>query len=207
MIKAKKIAIYGASGHGKVVADIAELCGYEVAFFVDDDSSKNSFCGKEVFLFGDIKYSGDICFALGIGQNRARELVYKKLLDNSFDLPTLIHPRAIMAGSATVGRGSVVMANVVVNAYAKILDGVILNSSCVVEHDCLVEDFAHISPTASIAGGVSIGRLAHLGIGSCAIQGVRIGQGAVLGAGGVATKDIEDFALAVGVPARRIKSI
>ncbi len=203
----KKIAIYGASGHGKVIADIAELCGYEVAFFVDDDSSKSSFCGKDVLAFDDVRQKKDICFALGIGQNRAREAVFAKLLDNGFELPALIHPRATIASSVTIGNGSIVMANVVVNAYAKILDGVILNSSCVVEHDCLVEDFVHISPSASIAGGVSVGRLAHLGIGSSVIQCVRIGQGSVLGAGGVAIKDIEDFSLAVGVPAKRIKSI
>lgn len=202
----KKIAIYGASGHGKVVADIAQLCGYEVVFFVDDDATKKEFDGKKVFSFEKVKEMKDISFALGIGQNLARQKVYDKLKNSFFDIVTLVHKSAIIADSVEIGEGTIVMALSVINSSAVIGNGVILNTSSVVEHDCVVSDFVHISPRVALAGSVSIGKLAHLGIGSCVIQCLNIGEFSTIGAGSVVIGDIPNNTLAVGVPAKVIKS-
>lgn len=48
---------------------------------------------------------------------------------------------------------------------------------------------------------------AHIGIGSIIMPGVTIGKGAVIGAGAVVTKDIPDYSLAIGVPAKVIKTL
>lgn len=48
---------------------------------------------------------------------------------------------------------------------------------------------------------------AHIGIGSIIMPGVTIGKGAVIGAGAVVTKDVPDYCLAVGVPAKVIKTL
>lgn len=53
---------------------------------------------------------------------------------------------------------------------------------------------------------VLIKRNAHIGIGAIIMPGVTIGEGSIIGAGAVVTKDIPDFSIAVGVPARVIKS-
>ena len=62
----KSIYIYGASGHGLVVADVAKSCGYEDIVFLDDDKSKG-------FLsFEDIKENKNYHIAFGIGNNQVK---------------------------------------------------------------------------------------------------------------------------------------
>jgi UDP-N-acetylbacillosamine N-acetyltransferase len=203
----KKIAIYGASGHGKVVADVAIACGYEIAFFVDDDESKIEFYGNKVLTFGAVQDREDIVFALGLGSNKIRASKYIVLKKFGFELPLLVYPRAIVSPSARLQEATVVMPGVVINASANISKGVILNSSCVIEHDCNIEEFAHISPLVGLAGGVYIGERTHVGIGAKVIQGVKIGADSIVGAGGVVVGDIGDKVLAVGVPAKEIKRL
>ena len=73
------------------------------------------------------------------------------------------------------------------------------------EHDCKISDFAHISPNAALAGNVEVGEGTHVGIGASVIQGIKIGKWATIGAGAVVIKDVPDFAVVVGSPARIIK--
>lgn len=56
-------------------------------------------------------------------------------------------------------------------------------------------------------GKVTIKDGAHIGIGAIIMPGVTIGKGAVIGAGSVVTKDIPDYCIAVGSPAKVIKEI
>ena len=192
----KSIYIYGASGHGLVVADVAKSCGYENIVFLDDDTSKG-------FLkFEDIKENRDYHIAFGIGNNQIREKLYKKVRENGFSTPTLIHPSSIISSSARIEEGTVIMPNVVVNAKAYIGKCVILNSSCVVEHESIIGDFVHISPKVAIAGDVKIGNFTHIGIGSSIIQCLEIGKNSVIGAGSVVVKNIPDFKKAYGNPCK-----
>ena len=197
----KSIYIYGASGHGLVVADIAKSCGYENIVFLDDDTSKG-------FLkFEDIKENRDYHISFGIGNNQIREKLYKKVKENGFFTPILIHPSSIISSSAKIEEGTVIMPNVVVNAKAYIGKCVILNSSCVVEHESIIGDFVHISPKAAIAGDVKIGNFTHIGIGSSIIQCLEIGKNSIIGAGSVVLKNIGDFKKAYGNPCKEIGNI
>ena len=192
----KSIYIYGASGHGLVVADIAKACGYEDIIFLDDDKSKG-------FLsFEDIKENRDYHIAFGMGNNQIREKLYKKVKENGFLTPTLIHPSSIISSSAIIEEGTVVMPNVVLNAKGFIGKGVILNSSCVIEHESFIGDFVHISPKVAIAGDVRIGNFTHIGIGSSVIQCLEIGKNTIIGAGSVVVKNIADFKKAYGNPCK-----
>jgi len=56
-----------------------------------------------------------------------------------------------------------------------------------------------------LAGNVEVGEGTHVGIGASVIQGVKIGKWATIGAGAVVIKDVPDFAVVVGSPARIIK--
>ena len=197
----KSIYIYGASGHGLVVADVAKSCGYEDIVFLDDDKSKG------FLTFEDIKENRDYHIAFGIGNNQIREKLYKKVKENGFSIPTLIHPSSIISPSAKIEEGTVIMPNVVVNAKAYIGKCVILNSSCVVEHECMIGDFVHISPKVSIAGDVRIGDFTHIGIGSSIIQCLEIGKNSIIGAGSVVVKNIPDFKKAYGNPCKEIGNI
>ncbi|MBQ3674916.1 MAG: acetyltransferase [Campylobacter sp.] len=189
-----KIYIYGASGHGKVVADVAKSAGYKEIIFLDDS--------------GELKFSPDLPkfpVIIAIGDNKIRANLQKKVSEAGFEIATLIHETAVISPTAKIGRGVVIMPNVVVNADAMINDGVILNSACVIEHDCKIGKFAHISPNSALAGGVEVGEFIHIGIGSSIIQKIKIGKNCVIGAGSAVTKDIDENCVAVGVPAKIIK--
>ncbi|MCT7495748.1 UDP-N-acetylbacillosamine N-acetyltransferase [Aliarcobacter cryaerophilus] len=197
----KRIYIYGASGHGLVVADVAKSCGYEDIVFLDDDKSKG------FLTFDNIKENRDYHIAFGIGNNQIRAKLYKKVKENGFSTPILIHPSSIISSSARIEEGTVVMPNVVVNAKAYIGKCVILNSSCVVEHECKIDNFVHISPNVALAGDVKIGDFTHIGIGSSVIQCLEIGKNSIIGAGSVVVKNIADFKKAYGTPCKEIGNI
>ncbi len=196
----KSIYIYGSSGHGLVVADIAKAYGFENIIFIDDGDNEYS-------TFEEIQKNKNIPIAFGIGGNQVRAKLFDKVKNSGFEIATLIHPSAVISPSVTIGNGTVVMPNAVVNAKAIIGDGVILNSGCIVEHECVIEDFAHISPKAALAGAVKVGEFTHIGIGSNVIQGVMIGKHCVIGAGSVVIKSISDFKKAYGNPCREIEEI
>ena len=192
----KKIAIYGASGHGKVVAEIARLNGYSTIIYIDD--GQNEFISFEYFLEQDL----GIPIAFGIGDNKIRAKLYQKCKDNHLEIVTLVHPNAIVSSSIEVAEGTVIMARVVVNSDANIGKCCIINTSCVIEHDNIIGDFVHISPQVACAGDIKIGDYAHIGIGSCIIQGITIGSESVVGAGSVVVANIADQKLAYGNPCR-----
>lgn len=192
-----KIYIYGACGHGLVVADIAKSCGYEDVIFIDDGDN-------EFLSFEDIKLNTNIPIVFGIGDNKIRKKLFDKVLSSGFNIVSLIHPSSVISSSVTMGIGTVVMPNVVVNAKANIGDGVILNTACVIEHENTIEDFVHISPNVALGGDVRVGECTHIGIGSNVIQGVKIGKNSIVGGGSVVIENIEDNKKVVGVPAREI---
>lgn len=196
----KSIYIYGASGHGLVVADIARACGYNDIIFIDDGDNKYP-------TFDNIKELNHIPIAFGIGSNCIRAKLFEKVQKCGFEIVSLIHPSSIISSSVTIGKGTVVMPNVVVNAKATIGDGVILNTSCVVEHECIIDDFVHISPNVALAGDVKVGKYTHIGISSNVIQGIIIGNNTVIGAGSTVVKNISDFKKAYGNPCREIEDI
>lgn len=193
----KSIYIYGASGHGLVVADIAIACGYKNVICIDDADNEHP-------SFEDIKNEKSIPMAFGVGSNTIRAILFEKVKQNKFEIVTLIHPSAIISPSAKIGIGVVVMPNVVINAKATIGNGVILNSGCVVEHECVIESFVHISPNAALAGAVRVGEFTHVGIGSNVIQGISIGQNTIIGGGSVVIRNIENNQKVAGVPAKAI---
>lgn len=55
-------------------------------------------------------------------------------------------------------------------------------------------------------GKVVIKDGAHLGIGCIIMPGVTVGKGAIVGAGAVVTKDVPDYCVVAGVPAKVIRS-
>ena len=196
----KSIYIYGASGHGLVVADIARACGYGNIIFIDDGDN-------DYLTFDEIKNNKNIPIVLAIGSNLIRAKIFEKVENSGFDVVTLIHPSSIVSSSASIGKGTVIMPNVVVNANAILGKGTILNTSCIVEHECIIDDFVHISPNVALAGNVRVGKLTHIGIGSNVIQGIIIGNNAIIGAGSTVVKNIGNFKKAYGNPCREIEDI
>jgi len=196
------IYIFGASGHGKVVFDVAVSAGYNIKAFVDDHKSGQIVRGTKVISFIELAETKDICFALGIGDNSVRQKVFNRIKDVGGILPSLIHKSAIVSPDSQIDEGTVVMAGVIINSGAQIGKGVILNSGCIIEHDNMIGDYVHISPGASLAGNVSVGDFTHVGIGSNVRQGIVIGKRNIIGAGAALVCDFGDDNLIIGIPAK-----
>lgn len=202
----KRLAVLGASGHGKVVADCAELCGWNSIFFFDDswpDKQGNgawSVVGDSASLFSRVDEFDGVVVA--IGNNKAREKKLKDLGERGAPLISLIHPSALVSRYASIDAGSVVFAGVVINANCYVGRGAIINTGSTVDHDCMLGNSVHVSPGAHVAGGVYIGDRSWLGIGSSVNQLVRIGADVIIGSGAAVVCDIPDNCVAVGIPAR-----
>lgn len=197
----KKIAIYGASGHGKVVAEIAKLAGYADILYLDDGI--NEYISFEDFLQKNLQ----IPIAFGIGNNYIRAKLYQKCIAHTLEIKTLIHPSAIISNGATIAEGTVIMAGTIINTDTKIGKCAIINTSSVIEHDNIIGDYVHISPQVACAGDVKIGAYTHVGIGSCIIQGISIGSNTIIGAGSAVVKNINNQTLAYGNPCKTIKEL
>ena len=202
----KKLIIIGAGGHGRVVADIAALNGYDDIAFLDD--ADISVCG-EYPVIGKINERKDMYhdaeYVVAIGNNHVRANFCSWLKEKGARLATLIHPRSAIAQSVRIGIGTVVMAGAVVNPYAVIGDGVILNTCSSVDHDSYVGDYSHISVGAHLCGSVKVGEKVFAGAGSTVINNISVCDDAILGAGTVVINDINETGTYVGVPAEKIK--
>lgn len=195
-----RLIIIGASGHGKVIADIARLNGYKDIVFLDNNPSVQACAGWPV-VGPDTRVNeleGDVFIAIGKGGIRKR--LMEKYLARSF--PTLIHPAAVVAESASIGIGSAVMAGAVINPDARIGKGCIVNTSSSVDHDCAVADYVHVSVGAHLCGTVTVGEGTWIGAGTIVKNNVNICGGCMIGAGAVVVKDIATPGTYVGVPAK-----
>lgn len=192
-----RLTIVGASGHGRVVADIARLCGYDEIVFLDDDPGATECAGWPVVGDTRTPVDGDAFVAIGNAAVRRR-------LSEGLEPVTLVHPDAVVAQDVTIGRGTVVMAGAVINPGTTIGDGCIVNTCASVDHDCVVGDFAHVSVGAHLCGTVSVGEDTWVGAGAVVSNNVTVCADVTIGAGAVVVNDIEDEGTYVGVPARKL---
>lgn len=194
-----RLVLIGAGGHGKVAADTARDAGWREIVFVDDAYPERTMNGTWPIVGRPGEgVMGDLF--LTVGANAARARLWTELA--IADSPVIAHPTAVISPDATLAPGVLAVAGTIVNAGARIGHGVILNTACSVDHDCLVGEFAHVSPGARLAGGVTVGARSWIGIGAVVRQGIRIGDDVVVGAGAAVVDDIDDGATVGGVPAR-----
>jgi sugar O-acyltransferase (sialic acid O-acetyltransferase NeuD family) len=202
-----RLYVWGAGGHGRVVADAARAAGFELAGFVDDAPARvgGAVWGLPVIGWAalvEAAAGGLARVALGVGDNAARARCHARLGAAGLAVATVVHPAAVVAPTARLGEGAVVFAGAVVNPDAEVGAGTIVNTGAVVEHDCVVGPYAHLSPNAALGGAVTVGARSHVGIGAVAIPGRRIGADVRVGAGAAVIRDVPDGLTVAGVPAR-----
>lgn len=200
----RKLNIIGASGHGKVMADIALACGYEDIAFLDADESLTSCLGFPVYGQSlDKENYRDDDFFVAVGNAETRERLFGELDERNFHIVSLLHPMAILGSNVQIGRGTAIMAGAVVNPDTEIGVGCIINTGATVDHDNRISDFAHVSVGAHLAGTVSVGKGTWIGAGAIVSNNISICAGCMIGAGAVVVKDIEEVGTYIGVPAKK----
>ena len=193
----KKLVIIGASGHGKVIADIAVKNGYEHIVFLDDKNVKE--CAGFPVIGKTSEANGmDGDKIVAIGNARIRERIQEGLKD----VVTLIHPDAVISRRVEIGEGSVVMAGAVINTDAVIGKGCIIYTAASADHDCILGEYVHVSVGSHLSGTVNVGKGTWIGAGATVSNNVNICGDCMVGAGAVCIKDIDRPGTYVGVPAR-----
>ena len=201
------LIIIGASGHGKVVADIAmKMNKWKNIAFLDDNESLGKIMGIPVIGNSSkvIEYKKSSDFFVAVGNNSTRERIQEGLLAQDIPVVSLIHPNAIIGMDVQIGLGTAIMAGVVINSSSIVGKGCIINSNSGLDHDNQIGDYVHISPRTHLAGTVKVGKGSWLGIGSVVSNNINICSGCQIGAGAVVVKDITESGTYVGVPVRRI---
>lgn len=199
--------LIGYSGHAYVAYSIAKAMGKTFTGYCDMEEKK--FNPFELEYHGSesnpaaLKILSANDFFIAIGHNETREIIYQTLAQKNLYPGNVIHPSAVICSSSKIAtHGVMISSNVVINPLSTIGAGVICNTSCVIEHECVIGDFSHIGPGAVICGNVKIGDQTFVGAASVILQGIRIGKNVVIGAGAVVVKDVADHTTVIGNPAR-----
>lgn len=203
-----RLIIIGASGHGKVVADVAKACGYkEIAFL--DDNKELATCGKYDVIGTVADFSefvgNSTDYFVAIGSVGIRQQILNRIENAGGTVVTLIYPDAVVAEDVEIGTGTVVMAGTVINSGTAIGKGVIINTSSSIDHDCEISDYCHIAVGAHLCGSVAVGECTWVGAGVTVSNNVNICGGCMIGAGAVVVKDIKEEGTYIGVPAQIMK--
>lgn len=193
--------LIGAGGHGAVVAETIEYMGGNLLHFIDQKAIDLGVCGYDVIHDEATTGDEDAVFIVTIGDNRTRK---KNVQAKNRKYASAIHPSAIISKRAEVGEGTVVMAGACVNTSVVVGKHCIVNTNATIDHNCILGDYVHVAPSAALAGDVVVGEGSLIGLGAVVIQGIKIGNWCIVGAGAVVIRDVPDFTIVAGVPAKII---
>ncbi|WP_222192745.1 acetyltransferase [Modestobacter italicus] len=196
--------VYGAGGHSQVVIDVLRAQGIAVRWTYNDSPDNQHPASRDVRpgirrVGPDAFPPLDLPVVLAVGRNGERAEL-SAALDARWG--QAVHPSAIIAPTATIGAGSVVLHGAIVQANAQVGRHVLINTAASVDHDCVVGDHAHVSPRVALCGHVRVGEGTHVGAGAVVVPKVSIGRWCRIGAGAVVLQDLPDHVTAVGNPAR-----
>lgn len=211
----KRLAIVGAGGFGREVAQLVEAINTEedsqwmIEGFVDDDSAIHgrSFLGYQV-MGGSTALQTRAspleadAYVLAVGNGQVRRRLFNVLSRSTLQRATLIHPSIEVHRSVTIDPGAIVCNGATLTVDIRIGAHVIINLNSTIGHDAEIEAFATLHPGTHLSGNTHVGEACELGTGAVVLPGVRIGAKARVGAGAVVTEDVPAGATVVGVPAR-----
>lgn len=206
-----QLIVVGGGGFAKEVVWLAKDCGFDVIGLLDDNESMH---GKEVFgvpVVGNVvDWNSYInCqFVVAIGSPRTRKLVVDNMRSSGAPkFATLIHPTVIKSQSVVFSEGCIVCAGMIFTVDITIGEHCIFNLNGTVGHDCKIGSFVTVAPMAAISGNVNLHDFVEVGTGATLRQGVTLNRGSMLGMGAVLTKDIPDFVIYAGNPAKPLKEL
>lgn len=210
----RPLVIVGAGGFGREVAWLVEDVNrvrptWELLGFVDDHATGQTVEGYPIL--GDRSYLATLSpwpwIVCSMGDPRVRKQVVEGLSAEGYQFATLVHPSVCMSRFVKIGPGSVICAGTILTTNVAIGSHAILNLGCRIGHDSVLGDFASLMPGTNIAGEVTVGDGCYFGLNACVINRVSVGEWSIVGAGAAVVKDIPPRVVAVGVPARPIRTL
>lgn len=199
--------ILGAGGHAASVLDAAQSAGWTVVGFIDPHT-KGELWGVPILPNMEGLDLSGAALALGIGTNFSRESVFAEIRSQhpGAQFPPIVHSRAWVSPLASLAEASVVLSMASVGPGARLETGALVNTRGSLDHDSVLANWASLGPGATTGGKVSVGARTMVGLGAGILHGVTVGADAVIGAHALVSTDIADAVVAVGVPAKIVKS-
>lgn len=202
MVK-EKIILQGGGEHARVVLDCLLDMGADVRALFDPKFNDHLFGVPQRGKY-DPAFEPEAKAIIAIGDNKVRKKV-RSFTEHSFT--NAVHHTAQISSRAKMGVGNMVLHRTVIQAQSVLGDHVIVNTGVQIDHDCRIGDYVHLAPGVLLCGTVTIGEGSFIGAGAVITPGVTVGKWAIVGAGAVVIRDIPDNVVAVGNPARIIKTI
>jgi len=189
----QEILLIGGGGHCKSVIDVIEQENrFKIAGIVDQKELIGSkVLGYEVIACDDdlaalAKKYDYVCITVGqIKSSAIRVKLYELVKSLGFELPVIVSPRAYVSKHTSVGEGTVVMHDVVINAGAKILHNCIINTKALIEHDCVIKENCHISTSAIVNGGVTVQKNCFIGSNATFKEYITVKENSFIKAGSI----------------------
>ena len=198
----KKISLFGAGGHSYAVIELIRSLGeFDPIILLDDNPKQEKILNISTERYNSEKLKTN-CLCISIGDNKNRKII-SSLFD--VDFPSFIHKSAVKYPTVSIGKGTLVFPNAVLDADVTLGEFCVINNNATVSHNVVVEDFVHIAIQAAVAGGVKIGEGSLIGAGSIVLPELKIGKWVTIGAGAVVTKNVPDYAVVYGNPGKIIK--
>ncbi len=196
--------IYGVGEHSKVIVDCLYSQNTEINGFFDDNVKEMNFGNFDFLGQYQMSILSGKKIIIAIGNNQIRKELSQKI---THQIGKVVHSHSCISPFAHIEEGLMILPFAVVQAYTHIGKHVILNTNSTIEHDCNIDNFVHIAPHATLGGGVEIGEGTLIGLSATILPKIKIGKWCVIGAGAVVNKDIPDFCVAYGVPAKIKKNV
>jgi sugar O-acyltransferase (sialic acid O-acetyltransferase NeuD family) len=218
----KRVAIWGSSGHARVLSEILAPQGYKVVAFFDNDRNAKSIMDGVPLFVGRLGlqdwlntcslsegYAGKISGVVAIGGSRGYDrLRIQELMKDSGLTPLKVqHQSAYVSPTSSTGEGSQILAGSVISTMSEIGKASIINTNASVDHECFVGDGVHVAPGATLCGCVTLEDFTMVGAGAVVLPRIKVGSGSIIGAGSVVTKDIPSNVVVFGNPARIVREI
>jgi sugar O-acyltransferase (sialic acid O-acetyltransferase NeuD family) len=199
-----RVILQGGGGHAHVVLDCLRAEGREVSAIFDPQYHHGQLAGVPFLGRYNPDIEKDALMLIAIGNNQVRKEV---VAATSHAFTNTVHPSVLFSSQSDMGTGNMILHGVIIQTGTRIGNHVIVNTRGQVDHHCVIRDFVHIGPGVTLCGNVSIGEGTLVGAGAVIIPGVKIGAWATVGAGSVVVRDVPDYAVAVGNPARVVKNL